>query len=146
MGGDFSMIKSLSEKKGGTRSLSRDSTAFQTFSDNINLGDINWNTGLFTWNNRRGGEALVASKLDRFFISQNLMIDGKEVTTLVLPFGGSYHWPIQLEIKGIGTPRNKPFRFENILLSHPEFTKNIEKWWPETCRFREPECIFFKRD
>jgi len=88
MGGDFNMIKSLSEKKGGTRSLSRDSSAFQTFSDNINLVDTNWNIGLFTWNNRRGGDTLVASKLDRFFISENLMTDGKEVTTQVLLFGG----------------------------------------------------------
>ena len=105
--------------------------AFQTFSDNINLMDTNWNTGLFTWNNRRGGDAIFASKLDRFFISENLMIDGKEVTTRVLPFSGSDHWIIQLDIKGIGTPRNKPFRFENIWLSHPDFTNNIEKWWSE---------------
>lgn len=131
MGGDFNMIKSLSEKKGGTRYLSKDSIAFQTFSDNINLVDTNWNTGLFTWNNRRGGEALVASKLDRFFIFENLMLNGKEVTVRVLPFGGLDHWPIQLEIKGICTPRNKPFKFENIWLSHPDFISNIEKWWTE---------------
>lgn len=49
----------------------------------------------------------------------------------VLPFGGLDHWRIQLEIKGIGTPRNKPFRFENIWLSHLDFIRNIEKWWTE---------------
>jgi len=74
------MIKSLSEKKGGTRSLSKYSMAFQTFSNNIKLVDTNWNTGLFTWNNRRGGDSLVASNLDRFFMSENIMLDGKEVT------------------------------------------------------------------
>lgn len=47
----------------------------------------------------------------------------------VLPFGGSDHWPVQLEIKGIGAPRNRAFKFENIWLSHPEFMSNIEKWW-----------------
>jgi len=36
-----------------------------------------------------------------------------------------------LKIKGIGTPRNKPFKFENIWLSHPDFSRNIEKWWSE---------------
>eukprot|EP00253_Pinus_taeda_P009017 PITA_09017 len=36
-----------------------------------------------------------------------------------------------MEINGIGTPRNKPFRFENIWLSHLDFISNIGKWWAE---------------
>eukprot|EP00253_Pinus_taeda_P028919 PITA_28919 len=36
-----------------------------------------------------------------------------------------------MEIKGIGTLRNRPFRFENILLLHPDFSSNIQKWWAE---------------
>eukprot|EP00253_Pinus_taeda_P005056 PITA_05056 len=63
MGGDFNMIKSLSEKKGGTRTLNKYSLAFQTFLDTMKLVDIDLSNGLFTWNNRRGGEYLVASKL-----------------------------------------------------------------------------------
>lgn len=39
MGGDFNMIKSLLEKRGGTRALSKDSVAFQTFTKNMNLFD-----------------------------------------------------------------------------------------------------------
>eukprot|EP00253_Pinus_taeda_P003205 PITA_03205 len=91
MGGDFNMIKSLSEKKGGTRALN------------------------------------------------------KEVTAQVLPFGGSDHWLIQLEIKGIGTPRNKPFRFENIWLSHPNFISNIEKWWSEDLQIGTIMYLLHKR-
>eukprot|EP00253_Pinus_taeda_P025525 PITA_25525 len=34
-----------------------------------------------------------------------------------------------MEIKGIGTPRKKLFRFENMWLSHLDFIDNIEKWW-----------------
>lgn len=49
----------------------------------------------------------------------------------ILPFGGSDHWPVQLEATFMGTPRNRPFRFENVWLSHPEFTNNIDKWWRE---------------
>eukprot|EP00253_Pinus_taeda_P032141 PITA_32141 len=122
------MIKSLSEKKGGT--LNKDS-AFQSFTDNMKLVDSESDNGLFTWNNKRGGEALVASKLDRFMILEELMLLNREITVRVLPFGGSDHWPIQLEIKGIDSPRNRPFRFENIWLSHPDFISNIEKWWSE---------------
>jgi len=90
----------------------------------------------FTWNNKRGGAAQVASKLDTFMISEELMLIDKEISARVLPFGGSDHSPIQLEMKGMVSPRNRPFRFENIWLSHPDFTSNIEKWRSEDLQFQ----------
>eukprot|EP00253_Pinus_taeda_P025864 PITA_25864 len=94
----------------------------------MNLVDIVTSNGLFTWNNKRGGESQVVSKLDRFIISEDLILIGKEMIARVLPFGGSDHWPVQLEMQGIGTPRNRPFRFDNIWLSHPDFINNIATW------------------
>lgn len=91
--------------------------------------DFEMHKGLFTWNNKRGNNAQVTSKLDRFLISKKMMLTNIEISSSVFPFGGSDHWPIQLEIKGIDAPRNRPFRFENIWLSHPNFISNIEKWW-----------------
>jgi len=129
VGGDFNMIKSLFEKIGGMRILTKDSLEFQTFIDKMNLVDVEMNTGLFTLNNKRGGKSQVASNLDRFLISENLMLENKEIIAEVLPFGGSDHWAIQMEIKGINILRNKPFRFENIWLSHPDFFNNIKNWW-----------------
>jgi len=123
------MIKSLSEKKGGIRLLK--SELFQTLTNDMNLVDSAMHNGLYTWNNKRGGEAEVTSKLDRFFISEELMLSNREITAKVLPFGGYDHWPIQLELKGFGSPKNRPFRFENIFLSHPDFINNIETWWVE---------------
>ena len=105
MGGDFNMIKSLSEKKGGTRTLSKDSIAFYNFIDNMKLVDTDTSNGLFTWNNKRGGESQVASKLDRFIISEDLMLTDKEMTMRILPFGGLHHCPVQLEVQCIGTPK-----------------------------------------
>lgn len=60
--------------------------------------DIVMNNGTFTWNNKRGGESQVASKLDRFITFEDLMLKDKDIVARVLPFGGSYHWPVQLEI------------------------------------------------
>ena len=73
----------------------------------------------------------MASKLDRFLVSEDLMLIHNEITTRILPFGSSDHWPIQLEIKGLDSPRNRPFRFENIWLTHPDFLSNIKDWWRE---------------
>jgi len=98
LGGDFNMIKYLSKKKGGTRTLNKDSCAFQSFIDNMRLVDIVMSNGTFTWNNKRGGESQVASKLDRFIISKDLMLKDKDIVARVLPFGDFDHWPVQLEI------------------------------------------------
>lgn len=68
LAGDFNMIKSLTEKKGGTRILGRNSTVFQNFLNNMGLVDTETINGTFTWNNKTGGASLVASKLDRFLI------------------------------------------------------------------------------
>lgn len=125
------MIKSLTEKKGGTRTLGRDSKAFQNFIDNMRLVDVETINGIFTLNNKRGEASQVASKLDRFLISEDLFLTGPDMSAVILPYGGSDQWPIQLETMFIGSPRNRPFRFENVWLSHPEFTSNIEKWWRE---------------
>jgi len=91
LGGDFNMIKSLLEKKGGTKVLARVSLAFQSFTEDMNLVDSELSNGFFTWNNKSGGEAWVAPKLDRFLISEELMIIEKEITVRILPFGGSDH-------------------------------------------------------
>lgn len=111
--------------------LSKDSVAFHSFIEDMKLVDSETHNGLFTRNNKRGSEAQVASKLDRFFISEELMLTNREITASVLHFRGSDHWLIHLDIKGVDFPGNRPFRFENILLSHLDFISNIEKWWSE---------------
>jgi len=114
LGGEFTMIKSLSETKRWTKIISRDSIAFHNFIDNMKLVDIDTSNGLFTWNNKRGGESQIASNLDRFIISEDLTFTGLDMTVTILPFGGSDHWPVQFEVTSIGTPKNRPFIFENI--------------------------------
>lgn len=55
-GGDFNMITSLEEKKGGVRTLNRDAEAFNSFIRAVNLVDMLPKNGLYTWNNKRGGD------------------------------------------------------------------------------------------
>eukprot|EP00253_Pinus_taeda_P022907 PITA_22907 len=128
LGGDFNMTKSLTEKKGGTRTLGRYFVAFQNFLTDMKLVDMETSNGIFTWNNKRGGSTQVASKLDRFIISEELLLMGSSLTVFILPFGGLDHWPIQLEASLCGKPRNISFRFENAWLTHSYFLTNIEKW------------------
>lgn len=79
VGGDFNMIRSLSGKKGGIRSLNKDSSTFQIFSGSMKLVDIETKNGFCAWNNKRGGDSQVASMLDRFMISEDLMLLNKKI-------------------------------------------------------------------
>lgn len=108
------MIKSLTEKKGSTRTLGRDSISFQNFINNMILVDVVTINGTFTWTNKRGWASQFASKLDRFMVSEDLFLIGSYMSASILPFGGSDHWLVQLEATFMGTPTNRPFRFENV--------------------------------
>ena len=113
------MIKSLTKKKGGTKTIGRDSIPFQNFLIDMRLVDLETTNGTFTWNNKRGGASQVASKLDKFIISEDLLLTGRILIAFILPFRGSDRWPIQLEASFIDTPRNSPFKFEKCLAYSP---------------------------
>eukprot|EP00253_Pinus_taeda_P022169 PITA_22169 len=136
LGGDFNMITNLLEKKGGLRKLNRDAKAFTGFIETVKLVDIHPKSGLFTWNNRRGGESLIASRLDRFLILESIIMEGIIAESDILPSGGSDHWPISLIVEVQGTPRNKPFRFENFWLDHPNLLEMVKKWWSKPLEVR----------
>lgn len=93
LGGYFNMIRSP-KKKGGTRILGRDSITFQNFLNDMRLVDMETKNGTSTQNNNQGGASKAASKLDRFIISEDLILTGLNLSTLILPFGGLDHWPI----------------------------------------------------
>lgn len=81
------MITSLLEKKGGIRKLNKDSEVFSDFIGSAKLVDILPKSGAFTWNNRRGGEKQIGSWLDRFLVSERILLEGEIVESDILPMG-----------------------------------------------------------
>jgi hypothetical protein len=59
------------------------------------------------------------------------MLQGLTLDCNILPWGGSDHWPVQLEANFQTTPKNRPFRFEKFWIDHPTFKENINQWWRE---------------
>lgn len=82
--GDFNMITSLSEKKGGIQKLDKDSEAFLSTIENLNLIEIPTSNGLFTWNNRRGGDHQIASCLDYFLLPEATYLTSWEMEERIL--------------------------------------------------------------
>ena len=112
LAGEFNMILNLEEKRGGLRCLDLDSEAFRGLMDDFQLIDIPTKNGVHTWNNQRGGERQIASRLDRFLLSKDLYLSCLETEANISPQVGSDHWLIFLSFQLSLRPKNAPFRFE----------------------------------
>jgi len=119
--GDFNMILTLEEKQGGKKRLEQDSAKFQELIENLRLVDIENSNGTYTWTNKISGHQQIACRLDCFLILETLLLEVPLVDSNILPKAGSYHWPVQLWVDTIATPKLKHFRFEIFWLSHPNF-------------------------
>ena len=91
MGRDFNLIANLGEKKGGKRTLDKYQEAFSVFQTQSSFVDMETGNGWYTWNNKRGGEHLVSSHLDRFLASETIVHGTGEIMADVLPTAGSDH-------------------------------------------------------
>ena len=93
--------------------------------------DMETGCGWFTWNNKRGGEHLVTSRLDHFLVSENVMHSMGEILADVLPTTGSDHRPISLSWDWSCSPRGEPFHFESLWMEHKDFKDLVSQWWQE---------------
>eukprot|EP00253_Pinus_taeda_P004070 PITA_04070 len=132
IGGDFNLIRSLEEKKGGIRKMDHFMDKFNELIEDLRLLDIQTINGICTWNNRRGGKNQIASRLDRFLVSEGIMNKDIFVEAKVMPSLGSDHWPIRLEVDIKVNRGKRPFRFEAFWLRDPEFIKRVEEWWRQS--------------
>ena len=60
------------------------------------LVDMETGDGWFTWNNKRGGDHLAASRLDRFLVTNNIAKGLGDIWENVIPTTGSSHWSVCL--------------------------------------------------
>jgi hypothetical protein len=91
IGGDFNLIRSLDEKKGGIRSLSNISASFNNIIEDLRLVDIQTPNGSFTWQNKRSGTRHIASSLDRFLVLESILTGEGEIGATILLAAGSDH-------------------------------------------------------
>ncbi|KAL6288610.1 hypothetical protein ACE6H2_006120 [Prunus campanulata] len=125
LGGDFNVVRFISEKSNGGR-VTKSMKEFNEFIQDTGLRDPNLLNASFTWSNLR--ENAVCRRLDRFLVSNSWDDSFPHARHKALPRTTSDHCPIELDtIKLKWGPM--PFRFENMWLSHPECKKLIKQWW-----------------
>jgi len=88
-----------------------------------------FNNGIHKWNNRRTGTQKIASRLDKFLLSNNAIHLGGDLSASILPLSGSDRWPISLQWKRLGNNTQRPFHFEAFWMMHPDFNNLIHTAW-----------------
>ena len=121
----------LEEKKGGLRRLTQVNELFNQTIEDLALVDIRTANGSFTWHNNRAGDRSIACRLDRFLISEDIMMAGGELAAVVLPSSGSDHWSVILDWSIQVENLRRPFRFEKFWLLQPGFSDRMRDWWKE---------------
>ena len=114
MGGDFNLIRSLEEKKGGIRNLSGISNDFILLIEELHLVDVSTPNGFYKWQNKHSGQRHIASRLDRFLVLEPIMNGEGDIGAFILPGAGSDHWTIGLEWSRPGEFLKRSFRFEKF--------------------------------
>ena len=127
IGGDFNLIRSLEEKKGGVRSLSNISASFNSLEDKNRIfegGSYFYNsTGLYlTFSKERFNPDKVDLSVAQVWLRLYSLME-------ILRAVGSNHWPICLEWGRLGEFVKRPFRFEKFWLQHPDFQRLVKEWW-----------------
>lgn len=89
--GDFNLIRSLEEKKGGIRTLNRVSTTFNMVIEYLHLVDVQTPNGFYTWQNKRLGMRHITSCLDRFLVSKLVLTGEGDLRAFVMQGVGSDH-------------------------------------------------------
>jgi hypothetical protein len=87
MAGDLNIITTLAEKKGGTRKVDKDVEELATFIDTMELVDTRTNNCQFTWKNKRLGHHQIAKRLDKFLVSESIILQGLNLDCNILPWG-----------------------------------------------------------
>eukprot|EP00253_Pinus_taeda_P035907 PITA_35907 len=115
------MIRVLGEKKGGIRRPAQSMEEFNEMITDQRLVDIPTTNGVHTWNNRRGGRNEIASRLDRFLLSEQILNRDVFIEAKILPGLGVEEWWTQSKVKGKG-------KMHTIQLKLKEIKGKIKKW------------------
>ncbi|XP_048496581.1 uncharacterized protein LOC125495795 [Beta vulgaris subsp. vulgaris] len=133
-GGDFNLLLTANEKKGGDGFNAREADIFRRAMEACHFSDLGFVGYDFTWSNNRGGDANIQERLDRFFANNSWKdkFPGSFVSHLTKR--KSDHLPIVISVRtaqaaGSRRPKAKRFRFEAMWLREEGSTAVVKETW-----------------
>ncbi|GKV26106.1 hypothetical protein SLEP1_g35459 [Rubroshorea leprosula] len=124
LGGDFNAIRTAGERH-GCRETTREMRDFNAFIHSAELIDLPMVGRKFTWYNSNGQQM---SRLDRFLLSNEWMLNWEDVKQWGLKRTISDHCPILLKREKVDWGP-KPFKFFNAWMDQPGCTEIIRNAW-----------------
>jgi len=93
------------------------------------LMDLGFNGPKFTWSNQRGINFRIWKRLDRAMVNDKWLQNMPHTSITHLPFMGSDHCPLLLEMKARLDNCIKYFRFLNFWVEQPSFIETVTACW-----------------
>lgn len=127
--GNFKFISSIEEKMGRVPYNIIKYFEFISVIEACGLIDLGYNGHQVIWSNLRGTNFRVRKRLDRGMVNDKWLEDMPHSTITYLPYIGSDHFPLLLEM--VDTKHNpiNYSRFLNCWTEHHSFMETIERCW-----------------
>ncbi|KAK4707384.1 hypothetical protein R3W88_033073 [Solanum pinnatisectum] len=108
------------------------------------LMDLGFNGPKFTWSNQRGVNFRICKRLDRAMVNDKWLQVMPHTSITHLPFVGSNHCPLLMEMNARPENYIKYFRFLNCWTDHPSFTETVKNCWSRPLE-ENPMWIFHQK-
>lgn len=119
--GDFNSIFSPNERRGGVTPNVLYIEDFLSCATTLGLEDVGSTGSFYTWTN-----GTIWTKLDRALINPDWHASNLNCYAEFLPFNSLLdHAPMVVSLNPTIFSRDKPFRFLNMWMSHPNFSTNL---------------------
>lgn len=133
--GDFNVIISCANNRGGRRFATTSRGGFQGVVDNNALIDIGFRGNSFTWSNKRVGAANIQERLDRGLANELWKVQFPHAFIHHLPASQSDHCPLLLRTNPSPSLLMHPFKFETIWADILEAKLVIQEAWSRDTSF-----------
>jgi hypothetical protein len=127
--GDFNVLLSQSDKRGGRPFASSYTNIFGSLISDHGLIDLGFSGNPFTWSNKRSSLANIKERLNRAFSNSEWRLLFPNATLLHYPATSSDHNPLILNTSGTILSLPKPFRFEAFWTRDSSSSQVIQDTW-----------------
>nr|XP_027088617.1 uncharacterized protein LOC113709968 [Coffea arabica] len=131
MVGDFNVITSEREKRGGLPFRSFEGLNFLQFMAEAGVEDAGFSGSRFTWCYNRSGAARIWKLFDRLLMNGVALELRHQVTVQHLGRDPSDHSPLLLSVVTCLDDKPRPFRFLNFWTTHKDFLEVVRGCWAQ---------------
>lgn len=127
--GDFNVITTTTEKKGGVPYNINKSFDFLSVIEACGLIDLGFHGQQFTWCNQRNPDARVWKRLDRAMVNDKWLEIMPHTSITHLPSVGSDHCPLLMEVQEIPHSNIRYFKFLHCWTDNQTFLDTVRECW-----------------